>query len=79
MVSSFFIGFAAGSADKGDFFYRMGAMLFDGSRASPYPSWALARTRVFAGVTHPRTPGFTFGRPKVNRKTTKTKVLDSFS
>jgi len=57
----------------------MGAMLFDGSRASPYPSWALARTRVFAGVTHPRTPGFTFGRPKVNRKTAKTKVLDSFS
>src|SRR5699024_2266601 len=38
-----------------------------------------ARTRVFAGVTRPRTPGLTFGRPKVNRKTAKTKVLDSFS
>src|SRR5699024_330254 len=24
------------------------------------------------GVTHPHTPGFTFGRPKVNRKTAKT-------
>ena len=35
--------------------------------------------QAFAGVTHPRTPGFTFGRPKVNRKTAKTKVLDSFA
>ena len=31
-----------------------------------------------AGAARPRTPGFTFGRPKVNRKTAKTKVLDSF-
>src|SRR5699024_7025355 len=27
---------------------------------------------ILAGVTHPRTPGSTFGRPKVNRKTAKT-------
>ena len=32
-----------------------------------------------SGATRPRTPRFTFGRPKVNRKTAKTKVLDSFS
>ena len=32
-----------------------------------------------AGAARPRTPGFTFGRPKVNRKTAKTKVLDSLS
>ena len=32
-----------------------------------------------SGATRPRTPGFTFGRPKVNRKTAKTKVLDSFA
>ena len=31
-----------------------------------------------SGATRPRTPRFTFGRPKVNRKTAKTKVLDSF-
>src|SRR5699024_1689809 len=30
------------------------------------------------GATRPHTPGFTFGRPKVNRKTAKSKVLDSF-
>ena len=36
------------------------------------------RPGILAGVTHPRAPGFTFGRPKVNRKTAKTKVLDSF-
>ena len=36
---------------------------------------------LFYGLWGPRphTPGFTFGRPKVNRKTAKTKVLDSFS
>ena len=33
----------------------------------------------FVGATRPHTPGFTFGRPKVNRKTAKTKVLDSLS
>ena len=32
-----------------------------------------------SGAARPRTPRFTFGRPKVNRKTAKTKVLDSFS
>ena len=31
------------------------------------------------GAPRPHAPGFTFGRPKVNRKTAKTKVLDSFS
>ena len=41
-------------------------MLFDGSRAFP------ARTGVLAGAARPRAPGFTFGRPKVNRKTAKT-------
>ena len=30
------------------------------------------------GAARPHAPGFTFGRPKVNRKTAKTKVLDSF-
>src|SRR5699024_2249340 len=35
--------------------------------------------RNFVGATRPHTPGFTFGRPKVNRKTAKTKVLDSLS
>ena len=30
------------------------------------------------GATRPHAPRFTFGRPKVNRKTAKTKVLDSF-
>src|SRR5699024_7816889 len=34
--------------------------------------------RWLVGAAHPHAPGFTFGRPKVNRKTAKTKVLDSF-
>ena len=36
------------------------------------------RSSGLVGATRPHTPGFTFGRPKVNRKTAKTKVLDSF-
>ena len=32
-----------------------------------------------SGAARPRTPRFTFGRPKVNRKTAKTKVLESFA
>ena len=41
--------------------------------------WGLRpHTPGFAGAARPHTPGVTFGRPKVNRKTAKTKVLDSF-
>ena len=53
------------SADKGDIsIYFVGAI----------------RTHIpdVSGAARPRTPRFTFGRPKVNRKTAKTKVLDSF-
>ena len=62
----------AGRVGTQHFFPRIATILFDSFRASP------ARTREFAGAARPRTPGFTFGRPKVNRKTAKTKVLESF-
>ena len=52
-------------------------MLFDGFRASPARTGVLAgaarpHTPGVSGATRPRTPRFTFGRPKVNRKTAKT-------
>ena len=48
--------------------------------ASPHtPLWGFhPHAPGFSGATRPRTPRFTFGRPKVNRKTAKTKVLESF-
>ena len=52
----------------------MTAIRFDGLWGLPGPD-----RRIVAGATRPRTPRFTFGRPKVNRKTAKTKVLDSFA
>src|SRR5699024_2934032 len=45
----------------------------------PVPILGTCPDPGFRGGYPPRTPGFTFGRPKVNRKTAKTKVLDSFS
>src|SRR5699024_5875961 len=45
-------------------------------RGLPAPA---PRGSVLVGATRPHAPGFTFGRPKVNRKTAKTKVLDSLS
>ena len=47
---------------------------FSGGVPAPTP-----RGSVLMGATRPHAPGFTFGRPKVNRKTAKTKVLDSLS
>src|SRR5699024_2091033 len=48
------------------------------SRGSDLVGAARPHTPGVSGATRPRTPRFTFGRPKVNRKTAKTKVLDSF-
>src|SRR5699024_8954070 len=48
-------------------FLRMTAIRFDGLWGLPGPD-----RRIVAGATRPRTPRFTFGRPKVNRKTAKT-------
>ena len=46
-----------------------------GVRGLPAPE---LRGSDLVGAARPHAPGFTFGRPKVNRKTAKTKVLDSF-
>ena len=75
----------AGRVGEKHFFFRIDAILFGSSRASPTRIRGFTGLRApkphgsdLVGATRPHTPGFTFGRPKVNRKTAKTKVLDSF-
>ena len=75
----------AGRAGKKHFFFQIAAILFGsmwGLPSTPRASRGLRapepRGSGLVGTTRPHTPGFTFGRPKVNRKTAKTKVLDSF-
>ena len=72
MIPSFVVG-AAAPTPRGGEFRPPGRGTYRGLRAPE--SWGSG----LVGATRPHTPGFTFGRPKVNRKTAKTKVLDSFS
>ena len=75
----------AGRVGEKHFFFRIDAILFGSSWASPTRIRGFTGLRApkprgsdLVGATRPHAPGFTFGRPKVNRKTAKTKVLESF-